>query len=194
MRKFLKPAIWINIIIGSVFSIAALAPSFANSIGLANSFKRVRGWPETKLMIVSTIQAGHEGKKFTAIATDNRLVFFDLLYYGVETDTGLPLRMWLNTNHIVHHAEATAPLTAAKGPVLIVNYFRDCEDESKSEYTACVDNVHRKGKLTYAEKFRQDFTRLEELAPLELDLGGGKVRKLRLWAGYNYTPTDKSKR
>lgn len=195
--RFTKTGVWVNVGFGALFAVAALIPSFANSLGQGNSLKRVRGWPQTESIIAAAVQAGHEGQTFTAIATDNRLVFYDLLYYGIETDTGLDLRMWRNTSHITHHAEATASLQASQvqdGPILIINYYRDCEDWPKAEFAACIARVHGRGKLTYAEKLTADFERLEKLAPLSLDLGGGKTRKLNLWAGYGYTPTDKSER
>ncbi len=196
-EKTTKIGIWVNIGMGVILAVAALAPSFANMVGQANAFKRVRGWPETEAIIVETVKAGHDGNAFTAIATDNRLVFYDLLYYGLERDTGLPLRMWRNTNRISHHAEATASLLASEssdGPILIINYYRDCEDVPKDEFRACVQAVHAQDKLTYAEKLTADFKRLEKLPMLELDLGGGKTRKLNLWAGYGYTPTNKAER
>ncbi|MCF6219502.1 MAG: glycosyltransferase family 39 protein [Robiginitomaculum sp.] len=195
--RFCKAGVWVNITMGVILAFATIIPAFANMVGQANAFKRVRGWPETESIIARAANAGHEGRNFTAIATDNRLVFYDLLYYGIEKDTGLPLRMWRNTSYINHHAEATASLaasTVADGPILIVNYYRDCEDGPAAEFTNCIARVHAHGKLTFAEKLREDFIRLEKLPPLTLDLGGGKTRKLNLWAGYGYTPTDKSER
>lgn len=194
---FTKAGIWVNVVVGCILTVAALVPSFANMAGQANAFKRVRGWPQTEAIIAVAANAGHAGRAFVGIATDNRLVFYDLLYYGIETDTGLPLRMWRNTSRIIHHAEATASLTASSvedGPILIVNYYRDCEDEPDAEFATCIERVHERGKQTYAEKLGEDFERLEKLPPLNLDLGGGKTRKLNLWAGYGYTPTDKSER
>ena len=193
-RRWLKAGVVLNTAMGIAFSVLLLSPALTDNIGGANSAKRMRGWPETKALLAQTIAAGHEDRSFTAIATDNRLTFFGLLYYGIEADTSLPLRMWLDTNHAVHHAEATAPLTATDGPVLVVNYFIDCAGEADAKYDECIGDIHESGKLTYAEKFRADFKRLEELPPLELDLGGGKVRTYRLWAGYGYTPTDKAER
>jgi 4-amino-4-deoxy-L-arabinose transferase-like glycosyltransferase len=195
--RFKKAGVWVNVGFGALFAVAALMPTFANSLGQGNALKRVRGWPQTERMIANTANAGHEGKAFSAVATDNRLVFYDLLYYGIEQDTGLDLRMWRNTSRINHHAEATASLRASKmqdGPVLIVNYYRDCEDETQDKVAACIGRIHERGKLTYAEKLRADFARLEKLPPLILYLGGGETRRLNLWAGYGYTPTDKSER
>lgn len=190
VQKFTRNGIWVNVGMGIIFTVAGLLPSVADSIGATSAFKRIRGWPETAAIVEQVAKAGHEGQSYQAIATDNRLVFFDLFYYGLETDTGLPLRMWMNGPHAMHHAEKIAPLTATQGPVLLVNYFRDCQDETGAKKQTCIDAVHVRGKLNFEEKFRADFTRLEKLSPLEVDLGGGEVRKLSLWAGYGYTPTQ----
>lgn len=187
----------INFVLGVVLAVVSLSPQLTNTFGMANSVKRVRGWPQTETILADIIKQGHEGNAYLATATDNRLAFYDLFYYGIEQDTGVPLRMWMNTNQILHHAHATAPLEASKpndGPVLIINHFQDCQNTPPVKQAACLQNFKDRGELLYAEKFREDFERLEELSPFELDLGGGKIRTFRLWAGYGYTPTNKSRR
>ena len=172
--KFAKTGIWFNVFLGSISALILLSPQLVNTFGMANSVKRLRGWPETVATVSQYAQSGHQGKTFTAVATDNRLVFYDLYYYGIENRTGLPLRMWLHTARANNHAEATAPLTpssAQDSPVLFLNYYRN-----------------------YGEKLREDFARIYELQPIEIDLGGGKIRNLKVWAGYGYTPTDKQAR
>ena len=191
--KLTKAGVFVNTGIGVVFIIAVLSPSLANTMGMGNILKRVRGWPQTQSHIVDVVKRGHEGNAYHAVATDNRLVFFDLLYYKIEADTRLPLYMWMNSVHPVHHAEKIAPLpasTISDGPILVVNYFRNCQLTSREEIRICLDTVHALGKQTHFEKIRSDFARLEPLPPLEIDLGGGKIRRLNLWAGYGYTPTQ----
>ncbi|PHR93786.1 MAG: glycosyl transferase [Robiginitomaculum sp.] len=196
-ERLTKTGIWVNVGMGVIFTIAGLLPLVADNIGATNAFKRVRGWPETTARVQVIAKAGHEGQAFQAIATDNRLVFYDLLYYGIEQETGLPLRMWLNTAHPAHHAEKTAPLYPTQdtdAPILIVNYFKECQDVPSSQTDLCLERLHASGKLAYIEKLRADFTRLEKLPALEIDLGGGKFRRLNLWAGYGYTPTQQPSR
>ncbi|MBL4852630.1 MAG: glycosyltransferase family 39 protein [Robiginitomaculum sp.] len=168
--RFIKAGVWVNVALGSIMVLGALVPSFADMVGQANAFKRLRGWPQTQTLIAKAANAGHEGQAFGAITTDNRLVFYDMIYYGLEQNTGLALRMWrLNTN-VNNHAEANVPLEAGKltdAPVLMINYY-----------------------MGYEDKFRDDFKRLEFIDTLDIDLGGGKTRTLKLWAGYGYTPTD----
>lgn len=188
--RFTRSGVWVNVAMGLIFTAVGLFPTFADSIGAANAFKRIRGWPETTAIIVQAAKTGHEGQAFQAIALDNRIVFYDLLYYGIEADSGLPLRMWMNGPFATHHAEKMAPLGATQGPVLLVNYFRECQDMTETDAGTCLESIHARGKLSFEEKFSADFTRLEKLPTLEVDLGGGKVRKLSLWAGYGYTPTQ----
>ena len=167
--KWIKLGVVINIIIGSIIALGGLSPKFADSMGQANAFKRLRAWPETSAAIIATAKAGYNGQPYSAIATDNRLVFYDLLYYGVEEKSGIPLAMWLLKAGAHNHAEATKPLPASdenSNPVLIVNHYKDYED-----------------------KFRADFKRLEYIGKIETPLGGGKTRTLYLWAGWGYSPT-----
>ncbi|MEE9273596.1 MAG: glycosyltransferase family 39 protein [Robiginitomaculum sp.] len=195
----------LRLLLGIFFTIAVLSPPLVNALGQANAVKHVRGWPQTNALVKKITTKGYDkgyGKgygrqNYSAIAVDNRLLFFELSYYGLEKDTGLPLHMWLNTNHATHHAEAVAPLPASKtedGPVLIINYYWDCPDMKGAIKQACLNAIYARGKIPFEEKFKSDFKKLEELKPLLLDLGGGKTRKLRLWAGYGYTPTTANDR
>lgn len=165
-----KAAIWVNITLGAVMAVVSLSPALTNAAGLTNVVKRMRGWPETTTQIAEIAKQGYEGQAFSAIATDNRLTFFDLTYYGVEDQSGVPLRSWKFSKHINNHAEASKPLVpsgAQDTPVLIVNYYKD-----------------------YDKYLKEDFARLEKLEPAIIELGGGKTRTFFLWAGFGYTPTQ----
>ena len=140
----------------------ALNPSLADTFGLSNSLKRLRGWPQTVELIERYYGAGHDGISFTHIAVDNRRVFFDLNYYGLPETA--PLKMWQRTASPQNQAELKYPLIkGTMGPILIIAYFED--------YTADLE---------------ADFERLAPLAPITLDLGGGKTRHYNVWAGYGY--------
>ena len=76
------------------------------------------------------------------------------------------MKMWMYEAAPANHAELTSPLAAQEGPMLVLNYYDHYEDE-----------------------LREDFERLERLPDIDIDLGGGKRRQLRVWAGYGYTPT-----
>ena len=144
-----------------------MVPSIVDSAGRANDVKRLRGWPATVELLSDTYKQGHDGNAYRAIAIDKRIHFYALNYNGIRETA--PLYMWLYKSHPDNnHAEISHPLPPADGPVLIVNYHN---------------------KPEYEKALSEDFTRLEPLPSLDLDLGGGKRRQLRLWAGYGYSPT-----
>lgn len=165
VRTWMKAGAGLNIIMGLALATITLAPSLANAIGSANSFKRLRAWPETVQVLEQRLEEGHEGRAFTVVAADKRIIFYDLLYYGLAEKA--PLKMWMHQTHPVHHAELTSPLPKQDGPVLVINYYPN-----------------------YVDEMRADFEQLIPLEPLEIDLGGGKTRQWSLWAGYGYTPTQ----
>ncbi len=144
-----------------------MMPSAVNALGRANDVKRVRAWPETVSVISGLYEQGHDGNSYRAVATDKRIHFYGLNYYGIGETA--PLYMWLlKAKPVNNHAEISHPLPAGSGPVLILNY------ETESEYI---------------DALKEDFARLEALPPLDIDLGGGKRRTIKLFAGYDYKPT-----
>ncbi len=145
-----------------------LSPALTDASGLSNSVKRLRAWPETISIMEARFSAGHEGRPFEAIVTDKRLIFYNKTYYGLS-DTA-PLHMWMLSANPSNHAELTSPLPATEGPVLLINYHEG-----------------------YEPFLREDFQRLVPLSPIEIDLGGGKMRRLKTWAAYGYTPTRKER-
>ena len=168
--KLGKAGLGVNIVLGAAMAVLSLSPALTDASGFANSVKRMRGWPATTTQISDVARKGFEGQSYSAIATDHRLTFFDLTYYGIEEQSRLPLRAWLFSKHIHNHAEASQPLVASAindAPVLIVNYYRN-----------------------YEKYLKQDFVRLEPLPPINIDLGGGKTRTYYMWAGFGYTPTQ----
>lgn len=153
-------------LISFALGLILLSPSLTDKFGLSNSVKRMRGWPATVEAIKIAFAKGHDGQAFETIAMDNRLLFYDSVYYGLEETA--PVRFWQLTAYPKHHAHLTRPLLKGSGePILLVNFHKNFEGY-----------------------FKEDFTRLEPLAPISIDLGGGKKRELNLWAGYGYTPTD----
>lgn len=161
-----------NLVAQSLLCLAALAlyliPAAVNGAGRANDVKRLRGWPQTVETLSNIYVRGHEGQAYRAIATDKRTHFYGLNYYRIN-DTA-PLYMWLQkVKPVNNHAEITHPLPAGDDPVLILNHETEAD---------------------IMDALREDFIRLEALPDLDIDLGGGKRRRLRLWAGYGYSPTQ----
>jgi len=160
-----------NLLIQSLVCLAVLTiymmPSAVDALGRANDVKRLRGWPATVETLSNVYDQGHDGNAYRAIAADKRIHFYALNYNNIGKTA--PLHMWLyKSKPDNNHAEITHPLPAGDAPVLLVNYH------DKADYVAA---------------FKEDFSRIEELPPLDIDLGGGKRRQLRLWAGYGYKPT-----
>ena len=147
-----------------VLAAALLSPVTTDALGLSNTVKRLRQWPETVKIIENIYAQGHEGSAYETLAIDKRIIFYDLNYYGLAKK--LPMKMWMHEAAPANHAELTYPLPAQEGPILIINYYDHYEDE-----------------------LRDDFARLERLPDIDIALGGGKRRVLRVWAGYGYTPT-----
>ena len=145
-------AVGVNALVALVMSVALVSPGFADAVGLANSFKRVRAWPET----VEALAARAEDVGAQTVAVDNRITFYGLDHYGLGER--VPVAMWQMEAVPHNHAELTRPLVEGAGePMLFVNYH----------------TVHR-------ARVEADFAEVEVLEPLRVELGGGKVRELEL--------------
>ncbi len=152
---------------GLVFAAATLSPAFADAIGLANAFKRARGWEDTAALVRATYEAGADGEPYALIAADNRLLYYDLAYYTREDP--LPLRMWLRQDYPQSHAELFAPLAApAPGPVLVIN-----------------QRFHETARI------QADFGRSELGETLVVPLGGERERRMRTVTGWDFAPLDR---
>ena len=161
--KWLKGGVIIQSTISLIAGLAILSPALTDSLGLANSVKRLRKWPETATVIEEIYKRGHEGMEYQSVAVDKRIIFYDLTYYGLAEK--LPLKMLMSGTTPANHAELTHPLQAQAGPVLLINYYNH---DAKSL-----------GPL---------FQKIEQLPDIDIDLGGGKRRQLQVWAGYGYAP------
>ena len=151
---------------GLVLGIGGLAASekTVDAAGLNNAVKRLRAWPETADAVKARLAQG----EYAYVAADNRLVFYDLNYYGVgETE----LTMWSLNGSPAHHASLTRALPDTDAPVLILSYHHNFEGY-----------------------FRDDFETLIELPPVEINLGPGKTRNLKLWRGTGYKRTSREDR
>jgi len=164
-RPWLIGGTMMQSIICGILVVLLLVPSWLDAAGLSNAVKRLRQWPETVKQIENVYTKGYKGQAFTDIAFDKRIIFYDSLYYGLSNTA--PIKMWMYRRHPENQAELQYPLAPQKGPVLVVNYYSDYEDE-----------------------LRTDFTRLDRLPDIDIALGGGKRRVLRLWAAYGYRPTQ----
>ena len=163
-RRWIMGGVGGQSLICFIVGMALLVPAWTEAAGLTNSVKRLRKWPETVKIVEDIYAKGHEGRAYETLALDKRIIFYDLNYYGLAEK--LPMKMWMHEAVPANHAEMTYPLPAQEGPILVLNYYGHYEDE-----------------------LHEDFRRLERLPDIDIDLGGGKRRVLRVWAGYGYTPT-----
>ena len=163
--KWVKAALTVQTVIALVVGMIALNPPVRDALGLANATKRMVAWPETTQAIREILKTDD----YSGVVTDDRLVHYDLEYYGIA-DTA-PLYMWQLNANPAHHAELTRALLAGDGSYLIISRFEN-----------------------FATYFEEDFVTVEKLEPIEIPLGGGKVRRLSLFKATGYTPTTRTDR
>jgi 4-amino-4-deoxy-L-arabinose transferase-like glycosyltransferase len=109
-------------LIAAVFVAAAVSPALAERAGMANSFKRAKGWAETSRRVFVRVDAERAHGGLSAIAVDDRFLFNALGYYGrdrLAAPGAPPLRVWVR-GVAGNQAEATAPLTPAEGRRVLV--------------------------------------------------------------------------
>ena len=85
------------------------APPVADTIGLGNAFKRMEGWRAVGQAVASEAAA----KPYGAIATNNRSVIAELLYYAQPRN--IPVLDWDRTPAVRDHFQMTLRLTPALG-------------------------------------------------------------------------------
>ncbi|MGB6228544.1 MAG: hypothetical protein WBF53_00270, partial [Litorimonas sp.] len=148
----------LNAVFTVVPPLVLTSPQLTDRLGFANAVKRQRAWPET----VAAIRQAYEAGDFDRVAVDNRLMFYATTYYGLENTA--PLRMWRYEPRLNSHAELTRALPVGAENVLLVSYYAD----------------------SYEPYFERDFETLEPLGPIDIELGGGKVRRLKAYAASGY--------
>ena len=142
----------------------AMSEKTIDAVGLTNAVKRLRAWPETAEVVSTKITQDD----YAYVAVDNRLVFYNLDYYGIGATE---LAMWSLNASPSHHASLTRALPDTDEPVLILSYYDKFE--------------------TY---FREDFETLTQLDPIKINLGPNKIRVLKLWRGTGYKRTTREDR
>lgn len=120
-RGWLAAAILSQAVIAAAILVLVSAPRLADQVGLANGFKRARGWAETTQVILDRAE-GEPG--LTAIAVNNRFLFYALTYYGRDRLAAAPpLASWLLADQPQNQAETVSPLDPALGRhALLVAY------------------------------------------------------------------------
>ncbi len=110
-RGWLWLAVGSEALVMAVFLIAATSPRFADTIHMANSFKRARGWEAVDSLVSGEAQRLGPAS-LSAIAVDDRFTFNALSYYGRRRPTpGAPsLSMWVRERRPGNEAETVSPL------------------------------------------------------------------------------------
>lgn len=120
-RGWITAAIASQALMAAAFLAIVAQPALADRIGASNGFKRARGWAETTTAILDRAEREQD---LTAIAVNNRFLFYALTYYGRDRlASAPPLASWLLASEARNQAETAAPLTRRLGErALLVSY------------------------------------------------------------------------
>lgn len=122
----------------AVLSAALVSPPLATAMRLDNGLKRARGWASTAAVIRRRVLVEQGRARLTALAVDDRFVFYALTYYGrdwLNAPGAPPLTAWVREASPQNEAEATRPLTAVLGArVLGISAVPEFRDEFLSAF------------------------------------------------------------
>ena len=144
-----------------VFTTLAAGPTWlADEAGLANAFKRTRGWAQTAQGL-SEIASQHGA---TGLLVDERENWHGLDFYGAGVIEP-PVYAWQRYDAPKSYADLHPAPEGAAGPILIASVRR-----------------------RFRPRLRADFERIEEIGYLDIALGGGTQRRFKLYLGYGHHP------
>lgn len=133
-RGWLIGALAFQAFVAAFFLAAVISPALADRVGLANGLKRARGWQQTADII---LDRAFREPGLTAIAVNNRFLFYSTAYYGRDrlAELKVPLASWLLMEGPRNQAETAAPLTAGiGGRVLMVSYEGWRREEMQADF------------------------------------------------------------
>lgn len=163
-RYVLIGSLVFHTLVGATFATVAISPQLGDAVGLANAFKRVRGWPETATALAEAVDRTGAG----AIIFDNRNDFHQMQRYGTGIDA--ELYMWMRYAGPTNQAELGWALPAGfSGPVLIAS-----EREQEVPVLA------------------RDFNHMDYIGDLVIDLGDGRERVYALFIAEDYRPLPRT--
>lgn len=158
-------AIGIHGAIATVFLVVATGPvSVSEQLGLANAFKRTRGWEETTEVLASAA----EDIGATAILVDEREVWHGLDYYGRD-GFPVPIINWRRYGGIKSFAD-TGLLDDETDEVVLVASIRK----------------------RFRPRIKGDFEQMVEIGYKTIQLGGGKERTFKLYQATGFNPQDRT--
>ena len=172
-RRWLIGGLALQAVLAALFLTWVINPRTAEAMGMANAFKRARGWDQTVQAIIDRSreeQALHGG--LTAVAVDDRFLFNVAAYYGRDyfgTPAAPPLRMWVHEIAARNQAETEAPLNAALGQRALI---------------ASLEGVYR-------AKIKQDFASTSDLQIVRVRLDKKRSRRTDLFIAQGFQPVPR---
>lgn len=165
-KGWLLAAIVSQGVIAGLFLACVLSQPFAEKIGLANAFKRAKGWEASVQAIVERARLEPD---LTAVAVDDRFLFNAAGYYGRDffgAPGAPPLRMWVREANPNNQAETTAPLTTANGARVLA---------------ASLD-------LVYLDELAADFRQVSDREIYSVMLDKKRRRRIETFIGHDFAP------
>ena len=162
-------------LLAALFLIWVVNPLIAERMGMANSFKRARGWDETVQAIIARAQEEQAKGGLSAVAVDDRFLFNVAAYYGRDYFAGPgapPLRIWVHESAPQNQAETEAPLNAALGRRALI---------------ASLEGVYR-------PKIEQDFKAESGLEIIRVRLDRKHARRTDLFIAEGFAPVARDPR
>jgi 4-amino-4-deoxy-L-arabinose transferase-like glycosyltransferase len=153
----------------AAFLACILSPAFAERIGMANAFKRAKGWEAVTQSIIARAQLESLNSPLSAVAVDDRFLFNSAAYYGRDyfaSPGAPPLKMWLHKARPQSQAEAEAPLTVATGGRVL---------------GAALEGGYR-------DEFKADFPRVLGVEIVRVSLDRKRSRRTDLFIGDGFRP------
>ena len=148
-------------ILSLAFTFLAIGPvSWSETLGVANAFKRTRGWEATTEAVINqaaTINA-------TAILVDERENWHGLDYYGRDT-LPIPIYGWRRGTGASSYSEERT-LTAPDDTIVLVASVR----------------------TDFRPRIRADFTTFNAIGEINIPLGGRKYRRMKLYEASGFQP------
>lgn len=159
-RLVLAGSVALHTLVGISFATLAMSPALTEQVGLANAFKRVRGWPETAAALAEAV----ERTGVDTLVFDNRNDFHQMQRYGGAINA--EFYMWMRYGGVTNHAEQGWSLPAGHAGRVLIASERPLE----------------------VPVMAFDFETMEDAGDIEIDLGGGRTRHYQLFIAENYRP------
>lgn len=167
-RGWLIAALAMQAVLAVAFMLWCMAPSTAERMGVANAFKRSKGWSQMTEQVIDRARS-EATQGVSAVAVNNRFLYNAMAYYGRDyfgRPGAPPLKVWLLEAAPQNQAEATEPLTPALGRrVLAVSL-----------------------EQVYRDRMAGDFARVTGREIISVRLDAKRRRRAELFIGEGFSP------